>query len=484
MLANTPIFPWNENFDTGINVIDDQHRKLIDLLNNLASHLAFDAPIPELNRIFDELSDYAAYHFGTEEAIWREYLADDDMYQAHDLTHSEFVNETIKLKACLAQLSGDQVIKEVVSFLTHWLAFHILETDKHMAKIVLAIQQGSSLPDAKAKATAGMSGAARVLIETVLTMYDSLSSRTLDLMREIVERQRVEQNLRLSKKVIDSTLEAIFITDPDCCIIDTNPAFCIEAQRSHDELIGMKLAAVMPNLFNPDRQDEILKLATANSHWAGEIMGRSAKGEMVAIWLTLSVIRNRQGTITHYVGVLSSISQLIERQQSLVAAANHDVLTGLPNRRLLQDRLQQAIARNNRNGRLLAVCFLDLDGFKWVNDNLGHDAGDEVLKEIAGRLSKVVRGEDTIARLGGDEFVLLFGELEQEHALSALLDRLLQDIARPILIQGEPVHVTASIGITLSPDDRGSPDELLHHADTAMYSSKNLGKSQYQFYRI
>lgn len=483
MLTTTIIFPWNDNFDTGLTVVDEQHRKLVDLLNNLASHLGYGVELAELNRVFDELSDYAVYHFETEEAIWKDYLPRDDMSLAHFKTHHDFVTEILKLKDDLSQHPSDQVVDEVISFLTHWLAFHILDTDKRMAKIVLALQQGMSVHDAKEKATVEMSGAMRVLIETVLKMYDSLTLRTLELMREIAERQRVEESLHLSKNVIESTLEAIFITDPDCKIIESNPSFSLEVQRNQNELIGMKLCDVLPNLFSQDKKFEIIKVASESGHWTGEIIGRNAKDEMEAIWLTLSAIKNKQGSITHYVGVLSSISQLIERQQSLVAAANHDVLTGLPNRRLLQDRLEQAITRAHRSGHLLAVCFLDLDGFKKVNDKQGHDAGDEVLQVIAGRLSNLIRGEDTIARLGGDEFVLLLGELDQEDNLAPLMERVLLDIAQPILIQGTPTVVTASIGITIVPQDPGSPEELILHADMAMYSAKNQGKSRYQIYQ-
>lgn len=186
--------------------------------------------------------------------------------------------------------------------------------------------------------------------------------------------------------------------------------------------------------------------------------------------------------VTHYVGILSSISQLLERQQSQLSIANHDTLTGLPNRHLLEDRLAQAIVRSQRSQRLLAICFLDLDGFKQVNDTLGHEAGDEVLRVIASRLKKVVRAEDTVARIGGDEFILLLGELNDDLSLRQLLDRILLDIAQPILINEIPASVTASIGITTYPRDQSDPDDLLAHADKAMYSAKNNGKSQYCFY--
>lgn len=483
MITQTVIFPWNTNFDTGLPVIDAQHRKLVDLLNNLVSHLAVGVDTDELNRVFDELADYARYHFETEESIWKDFLPEDALFAAHLKTHHDFVAEVARLKSDLEHISSVLVVDEIVSFLTHWLAFHILETDKHMAKIVLAIEQGEPLQTAKASVSVEMSGAVRVLIETVLHMYDTLSSRTLELVREIAERQRVEESLQLSKNIIESTLEAIFITDPDCRIIDTNPSFCIDMQRTHDELVGMSIGDIMPNLFSQEKKDEILRATSESGHWAGEIIGRNGQGEMEAVWLTLSVIKNKQGKISHFVGVLSSISQLLQRHHGLIDAANHDTLTGLPNRRLLQDRFNLAMTRCSRAGKQLAVCFLDLDGFKKVNDTLGHEAGDEVLRVVAVRLGKVLRGEDTVARLGGDEFVMLLGEMEGEEGVAQLLARLLKDIAQPVLIQSEPVTVTASIGVTLYPADQSALEQLLLHADEAMYAAKNNGKSQYQFYR-
>lgn len=482
MLTPTVIFPWNANFDTGIAVIDEQHQKLVDLLNQLARDFAFGADEPELNRIFDELADYAVYHFKTEEAIWRKYLPSDELASVHEQTHQNFVVEVLKLKGEHAALASAEVVDQIVSFLTHWLAFHILESDKHMANIVLFMQQGETLQAARQKASVVMSGAMRVLIETVLTMYDSVSSRTLQLMREIAERQRAEERLHLSRSVIDSTLEAVFITDAAGILIDTNPAFCQDVQQQHEQIVGMHIRQIKPDLFSQKQMDEIWQETTDTGHWAGEILGRNVQGAVEAVWLTLSAVEDKRGEITHYVGLLSSISQLLERQHRLEEAAHHDVLTGLPNRRLLQDRLAQAVMRSHRSERLLAVCYLDLDGFKQINDTLGHDAGDEVLRMVAGRLNQVLRGEDTVARLGGDEFVLLLGELDGEEDAGLLLSRLLQDIAQPVFLGATQVNVTASIGVALYPRDQSTPELLLKHADEAMYIAKNNGKSRYHVY--
>lgn len=482
MLANTVIFPWNSNFETGIAVIDEQHRELVNLLNQLARDLAFGAETGELNHVFDELAAYALYHFETEEAIWNKYLAADEMSQAHEQTHQDFIAEVVRLKDGQNISSRAQIVDGIVSFLTHWLAFHILESDKYLARIVLSLQRGNSLPAAKEEARIAMSGATKVLIETVLTMYDSMSSRTLQLMREIAERHRAEERLRLSRSVIDSTLEAIFITDASGCVIDTNPSFCLDVQLDHEQIVGMNIRQVKPGLFGQEGVSEIWTAAGENGHWAGETLGFDSHGNVEVAWLALSAVKDEGGNITHYVGVLSSVSQLIGRQRGLEEAANHDALTGLPNRRLMYDRLKQAMVRSNRTGQLLAVCYLDLDGFKQINDTCGHDAGDELLRRISATLGELLRGEDTVARLGGDEFVLLLGDLESEGDAGMLLNRLLQEIAIPVSWQNTTIQVTASLGVTLYPLDQGTPDELIKHADEAMYLAKNNGKSRYHIY--
>ncbi|MDD2686043.1 MAG: bacteriohemerythrin [Gallionella sp.] len=476
------IFPWNPNFETGVAIIDEQHKKLVDLLNALAEHLAYGSDAPTLERVFDELTDYTVYHFQTEEKLWHQYLPQDEMTLAHERTHLSFVNDVMRFRQDIDRLTSDQVVEEVVSFLTHWLAFHILETDKHMSKILLALQQGQTLEQAKAFASVEMSGAMRVLIETILKMYDNLSTRTLQLMREIAERQRAEARLRLSKDVIDSTLEAIFVTTATGEIIDTNPAFSSDVDATHEALLGRNIRAIKPTLFTNEKTDEIWEIAAASGHWAGEIIGRDAHGAMESGWLSLSAIRDKEGEITHYVGVLSSIRQLIARQQSLEQAANFDMLTGLPNRRLLKDRLDHALRRSQRSGEMLAICFLDLDGFKQVNDQYGHDAGDELLRVVGARLGHLLRGEDTVARLGGDEFVLLFESLHQTEDLPPVLERVLAEVALPIICDGRAVQVTASIGATVHPRDNSEAEQLLAHADQAMYEAKRLGKSRYSLF--
>jgi diguanylate cyclase (GGDEF)-like protein/PAS domain S-box-containing protein len=313
-------------------------------------------------------------------------------------------------------------------------------------------------------------------------MYDTLSDRTLQLMKEVVERQKTEAKLRLAANAIENTLEAICITDADANVIDVNPAFYQTTQCSQDEVLGRNLKALKSGLEDEKLSCAIWEAVAEKGHWNGEIWNRTKSGEIDAEWLTLSAIKNEQGEVTNYVGVFSNVSHLIQQRHKLERIANHDALTGLPNRLLLADRMELAIAHAERTHGFLAVCYLDLDGFKPVNDRLGHAAGDQLLREIAQRLLKIMRGNDTVARLGGDEFVILFGDLKKPEDCTELLDRLLQEIERPVPIQNEFASVTGSIGVTIFPQDGGNPEALLRHADQAMYQAKQQGKSRYQIY--
>ncbi|MBP8265623.1 MAG: response regulator [Zoogloea sp.] len=195
MIESIEIFPWNANFETGIPEIDSQHRRLVDLLNLLVSHLTHQADVPILNDIFDRLRDYTVVHFEFEEAIWREVFGDDPWAVGHACSHAGFVDEVMRLKSEEGVKPLDQVIEDIVGFLTHWLALHIIESDKRMAKAALAMRGGASLEAAKEIADEQMSGATRAMIDTVMSMYDKLANRTVQLTREMNGRRRAEKSL-------------------------------------------------------------------------------------------------------------------------------------------------------------------------------------------------------------------------------------------------------------------------------------------------
>lgn len=479
----TEIFPWNKNLEIGVAKIDEQHKRLVHLLNMLANQFGHQADMDTINTIVNELTEYAVYHFQSEEKIWKQNFSGDEWESRHLQEHSDFVFTISKIKDEKNTKTLDKIVEETLSFLTHWLALHILDSDKRMALVVLALRSGLSLEEAKVSAQKAMQGSIKVLIDTILAMYDTLSTRTLQMMKEIIDRQRAEAKLRLAANVFENTLDAICICDTDLNIIDANPAFYQAIQYTNEEVVGKHLQMFKPGFNDEAFFSKIWRTLHEKGHWSGEIRNRAKSGELEAEWLTFSSVKNEQGKIINYVCVFSSITHLIKHQHHLEQIAYHDALTGLPNRLLLSDRLQLAIAHAERNNDSLAVCYLDLDGFKPVNDGLGHAAGDEVLRVIAQRLKKVVRGDDTIARMGGDEFVLLLGNQRTTSNYMDLLDRLLHEVALPIQLQDDTANVTASIGVSFFPKDDGNPESLLKFADEAMYQAKRLGKSRYIIYQ-
>ncbi len=209
------VFPWNKNFETGIEIIDEQHQKLISLLNELAGALVRGNQL-EINYFFDELAKYAEFHFETEEVIWVECFGDDSWLSSHQLTHSSFLPKVVEIKEQETNKPQNEIIESIILFLIRWLAFHILDNDKRMAFVVQNVKKGLSFKEAKIVSDKKMSGSIRVLIETVMSMYDSLSSRTLVLMRENYERQKIEEELHKTNKQlrkVNLKLEALAMTD-------------------------------------------------------------------------------------------------------------------------------------------------------------------------------------------------------------------------------------------------------------------------------
>jgi diguanylate cyclase (GGDEF)-like protein/hemerythrin-like metal-binding protein/PAS domain S-box-containing protein len=483
MAANIDIFPWNKNFETGIEIIDQQHKKLLELVNALAKHFVNQSNPLTLNTILDELTAYTVYHFETEEAIWHQYFANDELEREHHATHGKFIEEVLALKNQNSTLNAEQVIENVLSFLTQWLAFHILDNDKRMAKVVFALQNGVPLEIAKHQSESEMTGAMKILISTVLSMYDSICNRTVQLMREIIERQKIEAKQRLASNVFENTLDAICITDNALKIIEVNPTFCRAKKLTANKIIGQNLPELKIAFKNAALFEEVWFAIRKIGHWSGEIYP-DVKTKNNIEWLTLSAVKNESGDVTNYVAVFSNVANLLELKRDLEHHAYHDALTGLPNRTLLTDRLTQALLRTERHRNTLAICYLDLDGFKAVNDTFGHAAGDLLLKEIAQRFSKLLRATDTVARLGGDEFVILFGDLAKPDDYKLLLDKVCHAVNQPILLgkNGDVGNVSVSIGVTFYPSDECSAQELLEHADLAMYHAKEAGKSQYKIF--
>ncbi|MBI4999137.1 MAG: EAL domain-containing protein, partial [Rhodocyclales bacterium] len=312
--------------------------------------------------------------------------------------------------------------------------------------------------------------------------YEHSLGKVLVSLIDITERKRSEDGLRLAASVFASSQEGIVISDPDNRIIDVNPAFTRLTGYEREEALGRNPSFLSSGSHNADFYAAMWRSIKTKGAWQGEIWNRRKSGEAFAELLSIIAVKDDRGQLKHYVGAFSDISVLKEHEADLDRIAHYDVLTSVPNRRLLGDRLEQAIARARRLGKNLAVCYLDLDGFKPINDQFGHQGGDRLLVEIARRLQAHSRGDDTVARLGGDEFVLLWNDIGHESECFQALDRILAEVSAPMILDGVPVSVSASIGVTLFPDDDVDADSLLRHADHAMYSAKQLGKNRYQLF--
>lgn len=222
---------------------------------------------------------------------------------------------------------------------------------------------------------------------------------------------------------------------------------------------------------------------TEDGYWSGEVWNRRKDGELFAVLLTISAVRDNEGNTTQYLGLFSDITALKQHERELEHNAHFDALTNLPNRLLLADRMQQSMAQSLRRGQKLAVVFIDIDGFKSVNDLYGHGTGDHMLVNLANRMRGVLREGDTLARLGGDEFVAVLLDLPDERSSVTTLERLLAAAAEPVTFGGTTFERSASIGVTFFLQD-GDPsgDQLLRQADHAMYDAKLAGKNCYRFF--
>ena len=307
---------------------------------------------------------------------------------------------------------------------------------------------------------------------------------TLQILRGITQREKARVRLQLAASVFTHAREGIIITDADGTIVDVNDIFTDITGYSREEVIGRN-----PRMFASGRQPAELyaamwKALAEKGHWYGELWNRRKDGEMYAEMINIGTVRDDSGAIRNYVALITDITKSKEHQKQLEHAAHYDALTGLPNRVLFGDRLQQALTQTRRRGKQLAVAYLDLDGFKAVNDNHGHDVGDELLIAVAQRMKTALREGDTLGRVGGDEFVAVMADLEHPQDCEPVLTRLLQAAADPVTVGKAALHVSASIGVTLYPRDGVDPDQLLRRADQAMYLAKQTGRNCYHLFDI
>ena len=613
------IFPWDDHFNTGLPEIDAQHRRLVALLNQLASHTAFANDLSGLGDIFDQLADYTVYHFETEEAIWRQHLAGDPNEAGHRDSHAGFVDTVVRLRAELATQPAAHLAEQALGFLARWLASHILESDRRMAYAVLALRDGLTPEAAWQHADERMSGNTRSLIDIILAAYGALTANTLKLMREIAEHGHAEKALHQQRETLQLILDyapiGIWLQDGNGKLTFVNKAFCqatgipeerflsaphyaelipeaFRAQclasdakalagdgisetrqrlpfvdgRVHDlrvikavkrnaagqpeALIGLSLditdelarqhalrnseerlrlamdaarqawfeldlrsgaietSPEYPRMigYEPETFDSNLPNWLGNIHPDDQAAVRDAfaaclddggpytmdyrRRTRAGDWKWLRSIgkvtqRDEGGRATHMVGIHTDISQIKEHERQLERIAHYDALTGLPNRMLLSDRLRHAMVQAQRHGNRVAVVYIDLDGFKAVNDAHGHDVGDRLLTLLALRMKQALRDGDTLARLGGDEFVAVLLDLADPAGCLPILDRLLAAASEQTPVGNLTLRVSASLGVAFYPQtEEVDADQLLRQADQAMYQAKLAGKHRYAIFDV
>ena len=293
---------------------------------------------------------------------------------------------------------------------------------------------------------------------------------------------REQAKLRLSDAVFENALAGLVVTDSAGTVVAVNPAFSRVTGYTRDEIVGQNPRLLKSGRHEDDFYTALWRDVLEKGQWRGEIWNRRKDGTVYPEILNISSVRDANGQAIQFVGSFNDISELKAAEENLRRLAHFDALTGLPNRSLLMDRIEQAMKQTLRRERLLAVCFLDLDGFKPVNDTWGHETGDRLLVEVAQRLQAALRAGDTVARLGGDEFVLLLPDLATVDELTLALDRVLASLAMPYPDAGGTIRIGGSIGATLYPFDDTTADGLLRHADHAMYRAKQQGRGKHMLF--
>jgi diguanylate cyclase (GGDEF)-like protein/PAS domain S-box-containing protein len=302
--------------------------------------------------------------------------------------------------------------------------------------------------------------------------------------RDVTEIRLNQSRLQLAANVFTYAREGIMITDPEGRIVEVNAALTRITGYERSEVIGQNPRVFKSGRQNPEFYQGMWESLNVAGHWEGEIWNRRKSGEIYAQLQSISAVRDSDGRVINYVALFSDISLQKAHELELEHIARYDCLTGLPNRSLLADRLQQTMAHCLRQRNNLAVVFVDLDGFKQINDSHGHDVGDRLLVALSQRMKMALRDGDTLSRIGGDEFVAVLTGMEQPRDCEIVLARILNAASEPVTIDHTVVHLSASIGVTLYPHDSSDADQLIRHADHAMYQAKQAGKNRYHYFDV
>lgn len=299
---------------------------------------------------------------------------------------------------------------------------------------------------------------------------------------DITDRKKLEEERILTSNVFQHTSEGVLITNADKIITAINPAFSIITGYSGSEIIGEPSLLFMSDQHDANFYIKMTEELDTTGKWQGEVWSRRKTGEELLIWLTINTLYNEDNTVKLRVGLFSDITEKKQTEMATLKQANYDNLTSLPNRTMFNDRLEQEIKKSNRSHKPLALFFLDLDKFKDVNDTFGHPVGDKLLIDAAKRITDCVRDTDTVARLGGDEFTVILPNLDDLHGIERIATQIIKSLSQQFQLDNDMVYVSASIGITLYPNDADDVNGLLKNADQAMYFAKDSGRSRFSYF--
>ncbi|HIJ83428.1 MAG: putative diguanylate kinase [Magnetococcales bacterium] len=335
---------------------------------------------------------------------------------------------------------------------------------------------------ARKQASKSLDEAYTELEQRVLERTWVLEEANQKLIQEVAIRREAEEKQRLYGKVFDNAGEGIVITDADARILAINPAYVEMTGFTGSEVIGANPKILRSGRHGASFYQEMWKSLGETGQWKGEIWNRKKTGEVFPKWLSINSVRDDAGRTSHYVGVFSDITHVQATEERMQHLAYFDPLTHLPNRMLFRDRVTQEVSMSQREGTQAAIFFIDLDRFKYVNDTMGHDAGDQLLVQVSERLQKRLRQTDTIARMGGDEFTVLLPNPGEGQNIGHLAEKVIMDLKNPFMVADQEFFIGASIGIAIFPDDGVDYETLTKNADIAMYHAKEAGRGTFKFF--
>ena len=320
------------------------------------------------------------------------------------------------------------------------------------------------------------------IITTSITANILPDGHVIGFATDISERKHSEASMREALVVFNASSQGIMTTDAEGNITAINPAFSTITGYTVEEVLGKKPSIMKSGRHDDSYYQSMWKAVNETGCWEGEIWNRRRDGQIYPQWQTITSVLDHQGNVVEFVALFSDITERKQQEEEIWHQANFDSLTGLANRNLLGDRLERALVQARRNENKTGLVYLDLDGFKWINDTLGHDVGDELLIEVASRIKSTLREQDTAARMGGDEFTVVIQDLKDMESIRAVGEKLVGLLQEPFSLQGSTHQISGSVGITVYPDDGEDVQTLLKNADIAMYKAKQGGKNRYQFY--